>query len=132
MPRLMPTQVRMDASAAPPAGQSLAGRHVQRDDDLVGDAKRASEFEFERQLAKLGKPVAECHALVVPTAQWGHPMCGPTSVQGLLAAEVAQVLASYGARPWQVEHSVVNASSSPVPIFFRVICTSPRLVTSAT
>jgi dipeptidase E len=30
----------------------------------------------------LGKPVAECHALVVPTAQWGHPMCGPASVRG--------------------------------------------------
>ena len=35
----------------------------------------------------LGRPVAECHALVIPTAQWGHPMCGPTSVRGLVAAE---------------------------------------------
>ena len=35
----------------------------------------------------LGKPIAECHALCVPTAQWGHPMCGPTSVRGLVAAE---------------------------------------------
>ena len=35
----------------------------------------------------LGKPVAECHALVVPTAQWGHPMCGPASVRALVAAE---------------------------------------------
>jgi dipeptidase E len=35
----------------------------------------------------LGKPVGECHALVVPTAQWGHPMCGPTSVRGLVAAD---------------------------------------------
>src|ERR687885_230526 len=35
----------------------------------------------------LGKPVAESHALVVPTAQWGHPMCGPASVRGLVAAE---------------------------------------------
>ena len=35
----------------------------------------------------LGKPVAECHALCVPTAQWGHPMCGPTSVRGFVAAE---------------------------------------------
>ena len=35
----------------------------------------------------LGKPIAECHALVVPTAQWGHPMCGPASVRGLVAAE---------------------------------------------
>jgi len=35
----------------------------------------------------LGKPVAECRALVVPTAQWGHPMCGPTSVRGVVAGE---------------------------------------------
>ena len=35
----------------------------------------------------LGKPVADCRALCVPTAQWGHPMCGPTSVQGFVAAE---------------------------------------------
>ena len=35
----------------------------------------------------LDKPVAQCRALVVPTAQWGHPMCGPASVRGLLAAE---------------------------------------------
>jgi dipeptidase E len=35
----------------------------------------------------LGKPIAECHALVVPSAQWGHPMCGPASVRGLIAAE---------------------------------------------
>jgi dipeptidase E len=34
----------------------------------------------------LGKPIAECHALVVPTAQWGHPSCGPASVRGLVAA----------------------------------------------
>jgi dipeptidase E len=35
----------------------------------------------------LGKPVSESRALVVPTAQWGHPMCGPASVRGLVAAE---------------------------------------------
>ncbi|WP_448062650.1 Type 1 glutamine amidotransferase-like domain-containing protein [Cellulomonas hominis] len=35
----------------------------------------------------LGKPIAECDALVVPTAQWGHPLCGPSSVRGLVAAE---------------------------------------------
>ena len=38
-------------------------------------------------LRLLGKPIAECAALVVPTAQWGHPLCGPTSVRGLVAAE---------------------------------------------
>ena len=35
----------------------------------------------------LGKPVSACRALVVPTAQWGHPMCGPGSVRGLVAAD---------------------------------------------
>src|SRR6187549_2873523 len=35
----------------------------------------------------MGKPIAECHALCIPTAQWGHPMCGPASVRGLIAAE---------------------------------------------
>ncbi len=34
----------------------------------------------------LGKPVEESHALCVPTAQWGHPMCGPASVRGMVAA----------------------------------------------
>jgi dipeptidase E len=34
----------------------------------------------------LGKPVNQCRALVVPTAQWGHPSCGPSSVRGLIAA----------------------------------------------
>ncbi|GAB3067104.1 Type 1 glutamine amidotransferase-like domain-containing protein [Phycicoccus sp. Root563] len=37
-------------------------------------------------LDQLGKPIEECHALCVPTAQWGHPMCGPGSVQGFIAA----------------------------------------------
>ena len=35
----------------------------------------------------LGKPIGECRALVVPTAQWGHPQCGPESVRGLVAAD---------------------------------------------
>ena len=28
----------------------------------------------------LGKPIAESRALCIPTAQWGHPKCGPASV----------------------------------------------------
>ena len=44
-------------------------------------------FDRIRPAQLLGKPVAECHALCVPTAQWGHPMCGPTSVRGFVAAE---------------------------------------------
>ena len=34
----------------------------------------------------LGKPIEESRALCIPTAQWGHPMCGPASVRGLIAA----------------------------------------------
>jgi dipeptidase E len=33
----------------------------------------------------LGKPVADSSALCIPTAQWGHPMCGPASVRGFVS-----------------------------------------------
>ena len=33
----------------------------------------------------LGKEVADSTALCIPTAQWGHPMCGPTSVRGFVS-----------------------------------------------
>ena len=32
----------------------------------------------------LGKPTAEATALCIPTAQWGHPMCGPVSARGFV------------------------------------------------
>jgi dipeptidase E len=38
----------------------------------------------------LGKPTADATALCIPTAQWGHPMCGPVSVRGFVS----------GAPPW--------------------------------
>ena len=33
----------------------------------------------------LGKPVGDSTALCIPTAQWGHPMCGPASVHGFVS-----------------------------------------------
>ena len=33
----------------------------------------------------LGKPIEDCNALCIPTAQWGHPMCGPASVRGFVS-----------------------------------------------
>ena len=33
----------------------------------------------------LGKPIADSDALCIPTAQWGHPMCGPVSVRGFVS-----------------------------------------------
>jgi dipeptidase E len=38
----------------------------------------------------LGKPTADATALCIPTAQWGHPMCGPVSARGFVS----------GMRPW--------------------------------
>jgi dipeptidase E len=32
----------------------------------------------------LGKPIADSTALCIPTAQWGHPMCGPVSARGFV------------------------------------------------
>lgn len=39
----------------------------------------------ERLERMLRKPVAEASALIVPTAQWAHPMCSPQSVYGSIA-----------------------------------------------
>jgi dipeptidase E len=33
----------------------------------------------------LGKPTADATALCIPTAQWGHPMCGPVSARGFVS-----------------------------------------------
>ena len=33
----------------------------------------------------LGKPIEESAALCIPTAQWGHPYCGPQSVRGFIS-----------------------------------------------
>jgi dipeptidase E len=33
----------------------------------------------------LGKPTAEATALCIPTAQWGHPACGPVSARGFVS-----------------------------------------------
>jgi dipeptidase E len=33
----------------------------------------------------LGKPTGQASALCIPTAQWGHPMCGPVSARGFVS-----------------------------------------------
>jgi dipeptidase E len=33
----------------------------------------------------LGKPIADATALCIPTAQWGHPACGPVSARGFVS-----------------------------------------------
>jgi dipeptidase E len=35
----------------------------------------------------LGRPIADSTALCIPTAQWGHPMCGPASVRRFVVGD---------------------------------------------
>jgi dipeptidase E len=44
----------------------------------------------------LGKPIAESSALCIPTAQWGHPMCGPTSARSFVVGEPPSLLCGLG------------------------------------
>ncbi len=44
----------------------------------------------------LGKPIADSSALCIPTAQWGHPMCGPASVRRFVVGEPPSLMCSLG------------------------------------
>ncbi len=47
----------------------------------------------------LGKPVEESAALCIPTAQWGHPMCGPASARRFVSG--TQPSGGMTALPWK-------------------------------
>ena len=53
----------------------------------------------EALVGLLGKPIEESDALFVPTAQWGHPMCGPVSARGAVAG--APPGGGMAALPWR-------------------------------
>ncbi|MCP2013047.1 dipeptidase E [Deinococcus sp. HSC-46F16] len=44
----------------------------------------------------LGKPIAESSALCIPTAQWGHPMCGPVSARRFMTDQTPSALGGLG------------------------------------
>lgn len=44
----------------------------------------------------LGKPVEQAHALAVPTAQWGHPMCGPGSMRSFVTDRTPPTMTGLG------------------------------------
>jgi dipeptidase E len=44
----------------------------------------------------LTKPITESNALCIPTAQWGHPMCGPTSARGFVVGEPPHHMSGLG------------------------------------
>lgn len=44
----------------------------------------------------LGKPIADSTALCIPTAQWGHPYCGPTSARGFVVGDPPHHMSGIG------------------------------------
>ena len=44
----------------------------------------------------LGKPISECNALCIPTAEWGHPWCNPNSVRRFIVGETPADLCALG------------------------------------
>lgn len=44
----------------------------------------------------LTKPIEACNALCIPTAQWGHPMCGPKSVRRFVVGEAPSLMCGIG------------------------------------
>ena len=44
----------------------------------------------------LGKPIAECNALCIPTAEWGHPWCTPASAWRFVAGKTPAPMVELG------------------------------------
>ena len=44
----------------------------------------------------LGKPIADCGALCIPTAEWGHPMCTPASAWRFIAGRSPSTMCDLG------------------------------------
>lgn len=44
----------------------------------------------------LGKPIEEASALCIPTAQWGHPMCGPESMRRFVTDSTPPTMTGLG------------------------------------
>lgn len=44
----------------------------------------------------LGKPIAACNALCIPTAEYGHPMCTPASAWRFVSGESPSPMCDLG------------------------------------
>lgn len=47
-------------------------------------------------VAMLGKPIAESNALCIPTAQWGHPWCTPSSAWNFISGNSPAPMTNLG------------------------------------
>jgi dipeptidase E len=50
----------------------------------------------EALVGLLTKPIEACNALCIPTAQWGHSMCGPKSVRRFVVGEAPSLMCGIG------------------------------------
>lgn len=50
----------------------------------------------EALVGLLGKPIADANALCIPTAEYGHPMCGPGSAWRFIAGQTPASLCGLG------------------------------------
>lgn len=50
----------------------------------------------EALVGLLGKPITECNALCIPTAEWGHPMCTPASAWRFVAGRMPVPMTEIG------------------------------------
>lgn len=56
-----------------------------------------SNESIRRALVELlGKPIADCSALCIPTAEWGHPMCTPASAWRFVSGQSPAPLTDLG------------------------------------
>lgn len=44
----------------------------------------------------LGKPIADSDALCIPTAQYGHPMCGPATARRFITGQIPLPMCDLG------------------------------------
>lgn len=56
---------------------------------LLASGGITNESIRARLVQLLGKPIEECNALLIPTAQWGQPACSPQSVWNTIAVQSA-------------------------------------------
>lgn len=52
---------------------------------LLTSGGLTNESIREALASMIGKPTAQSSALCIPTAQWGHPSCGPVSARGFVS-----------------------------------------------
>lgn len=67
----------------------------------------------EALVSLLGKPIEDSSALVIPTAQWGHPMCNPASAWDAVSGQPESFLSGLGWKSLGVLELLALAEMDP-------------------